>query len=267
MIYSTMRLRSGTVKCSRHVPRIDELGADVLKLIVTFVIAPEKVLITGCMDGEVRAVHLETMCHTVLNLTNLMRACKAFLTVVDVGVWFDLMEHFVPRSRKIAYNVEFQDDAFARLERKALVVWRRRMNYGMPTWAVPTRRVRFLFHEMEAGRRIRYDVSMCIRLWFQAYMHDKVTATECANLYGLRRADRAGLKSESKSVKNSRWMCKLYFTNQVATLARAKHGAHGANVSEVALRAACNALGVPSTGNKRKLLDRLNLHVAALLNA
>ena len=62
-------------------------------------------------------------------------------------------------------------------------------------------------------------------------------------------------------------MCKLYFTNQVATLARAKHGAHGANVSEVALRAACNALGVPSTGNKRKLLDRLNLHVAALLNA
>ena len=57
---------------------------------------------------------------------------------------------------------------------------------------------------------------------------------------------------------------KLYSTRQVTKVARAKHGAHRAGVSETALRAACNALGVPSMGDKRKLLERLNVHVAML---
>jgi hypothetical protein len=264
MIHATMTLRSGKVKFLRRAPRVDELGADILRHIVSFVTAPEEITLTGLMDAEERTVQLETLCDAVHSLNNFITACTAFRDAVDKKVWFDMMFHFIPRSPKVSYNVEFQDKNFHKVQAAALRAWRRDMHYRKPKWAVPTNSVRYDFYVNENGRNVWRQVQMCIRLWFVASMHDRVTATECANLYGLRRNDRAALKSVSKPVKNWPWACKLYSTRQVTKVARAKHGAHRAGVSETALRAACNALGVPSMGDKRKLLERLNVHVAML---
>ena len=106
---------------------------------------------------------------------------------------------------------------------------------------------------------------MSIPMWFLTFLYDRVTATECEELYNLRVSDREPLPFQSKKVKKFPYACKLYNAVQVVQVVRMKHGKQNAAVTEASLQFACTALGIRATGDKAAMLTRLKLHIAALL--
>ena len=65
MLYSEMTLRNGKEKRVLQTPTLNELGVDVARHIVSFVVKPDTVMLRSILDDQLRCVQLHTLCEAV----------------------------------------------------------------------------------------------------------------------------------------------------------------------------------------------------------